>query len=73
MQKYEWIVCDGYAVFQSPLMMKTMGKSDCPHPLLHPLFLVIQNRKSLVIVVFDFNASLNFFSPLSPISLTVDL
>ena len=28
---HEWIVCDGCAVFQSPLM-KTIKKSDHEHP-----------------------------------------
>ena len=49
---HEWIVCDGCAVFQSPFMMKTMGKSDHEHPLLHALFLVL-HKSSFVSVVFD--------------------
>ena len=67
---HEWIVCDGCAVFQSPFMMKTMGKSDHEHPLLHALFLVL-HKLSSVSVVFDFNASLNDFVPVSPILLSV--
>lgn len=69
---HEWIDCDGCAVFQSPFLMKTMGRSDHEHPLLHASFLVFQKRSS-VSVVFDFNASLNDVFPLSPISLPVDL
>ena len=69
---HEWIVCDGCAVFQSPLMMKTMRKSDHEHPLLHAQFLVLQKRRS-VSAVFDFNASLSDVSPVSPILLPVDL
>ena len=69
---HEWIVCDGCAVFQSPFMMKTMGKSDHKHPLLYPPFLVLHNLSS-VSVVFDFNASLNDALPVSPILLSGDL
>ena len=68
---HEWIVCDGCAVFQSPFMMKTMGKSDHEHPLLHLSIIVLQNSSS-VSVVFDFNASLNDVAPVSPMSLSVD-
>ena len=69
---HEWIVCDGCAVFQSPFMMKTIGKSDHEHPLLHAPCLVLHKRSS-VSVVFDFNASVNNGLPLFPISLPVDL
>ena len=69
---HEWIVCDGCAVFQSPLMMKTMVKSDHEHPLLHVAFLALHNSSS-VSVVFDFNASHNDALPASPILLPVDL
>ena len=69
---HEWIVCDGCVVFQSSFMMKTMGKSDQTHPLLHATFLVL-HKSSFVSVVFDFNASLNDASPLSPIQFPVDL
>ena len=69
---HEWIVCDGCAVFQSPFMMKTMGKSDHEHPLLHMPFLVLYNASS-VSVVFDFNASLNDAHPLSIVQLPNDL
>ena len=69
---HEWIVCDGCAVFQSPFMMKTMGKSDQEHPLLHPPFLVFHNLSS-VSVVFDSNAPLNDVLPVSPILLSGDL
>ena len=62
---HEWIDCDGCAVFQSPFMMKTMGKSDHEHSLLHAPFLVLHNTSS-VSVVFDFNASLSDVAPLSP-------
>ena len=68
----EWIVCDGCAVFQSPSMMKTMGKSYHYHPLLHAPFLVL-HKSSSVSVVFDFNASLNDADPLSLRSLAFDL
>ena len=64
------IDCDECAVFQSPLMMKTMGKSDHEHPLLHVAFLALHNSSS-VSVVFDFNASLNDVAPVSPISFPV--
>ena len=69
---HEWIVCDGRAVFQSPFLMKTMGRSDHEHPLLHASFLVFQKRSS-VSVVFDFNASLSAVVPVSPMPLPVDL
>ena len=69
---HEWIVCDGCAVFQSPFMMKTMGKSDNEHPLLHPPFLVL-HQSSFVSVVFDFNAFLNDILPLFPKLFPVDL
>ena len=46
------------AVFQSPSMMKTMGKSDHKHSLLHAPFLALYNTSSAS-VVFDFSASLN--------------
>ena len=42
---HEWIVCDGYAVFQSPFMMKTMRKGDHENHLLHAPFFVIQKQK----------------------------
>ena len=58
------IVCDGCSVFQSPLMMKTMGKSDHEHPLLHPPLLVL-HQSNFVSVVFDFNASTNDALPAS--------
>ena len=67
---HEWIVCDGCAVFQSPFMMKTMGKSDHEHSLLHVPFLVFQ-ISSFVSVVFDFNASLNDAAPVSPMLLAI--
>ena len=67
-----WIVCDGCDVFQSPFMMKTIGKSDHSHSLLHAPFLVL-HKSSSVSVVFDFNASLNDALPASPILLPVDL
>ena len=66
------IVCDGCAVFQSPFMMKTMGKVTTNTLLLHVPFLVL-HQSSFVSVVFDFSASLNDVAPLSPILLTVDL
>ena len=66
------IDCDGCAVFQSPFMMKTMGKSDHEHPLLHAPFLVLHQMESSVSVVFDFNASLSDVAPVSPIVLSVD-
>ena len=69
---HEWIVCDGCAVFHSPFMMKTMGKSDHPHPLFYALFLVL-HQSSFVSVVFDFNAFLNDTLPLNPMPLSVDL
>ena len=69
---HEWIVCDGRAVFQSPFLMKTMGRSDHEHPLLHASFLVFQKRSS-VSVVFDFNASLNDAAPVSPMLLAIYL
>ena len=70
---HEWIDCDGCAVFQSPSMMKTMGKKVTTNTLLlHAPFLVL-HKSSAVSVVFDFNASLNDVFPLSPISLPVDL
>ena len=68
----EWIVCDGCAVFQSPSMMKTMGKSDHEHPLHLAPFLVF-HQSSFVSVVFDFNASMSDAIPLSPMFLPVDL
>ena len=68
---HEWIDCDGCAVFQSPSMMKTMGKSDHSHPLLHAPFLVL-HQSSFVSVVFDFNAFLNDILPLFPKLFPVD-
>ena len=65
------IVCDGCSVFQSPLMMKTMVKSDHEHPLLHVAFLALHNSSS-VSVVFDFNASLNDAFPVSLMLVAVD-
>ena len=62
---HEWIVCDGCAVFQSPFMMKTMGKSDHEHPLLYVPFFVF-HKSSSVSAVFNFNASLNDAVPVSP-------
>ena len=67
---HEWVVCDGCAVFQSPFMMKTMGKVTTNTLLLHAPFLVL-HKSSTVSVVFDFNASLNDVAPVSPISFPV--
>ena len=53
-------------------MMKTVVKSGHSHPLLRPPFLVL-HKSSTVSVVFDFNASTNDATPLSPIQLPVDL
>ena len=69
---HEWIACDGCVVFQSPFMMKTMGKNDHEHHLLHAPFLVL-HKSSTVSVVFDFNATLNDAAPASPMSLPADL
>ena len=69
---HEWIVCDGCAVFQSPFMMKTMGKVTTNTLLLHAPFLVFHQRSS-VSVVFDFNASPNDVAPVSPMSFTVNV
>ena len=69
---HEWIVCDGCAVFQSPFMMKTMGKTDHEHPFLRAQFILLQKRSS-VSVVLDFNASLNDALPVSPMPFPVDL
>ena len=67
---HDWIVCDGCAVFQSPFMMKTMGKmtTNTICSIVHYLHL-----KSVVSVVFDFNASLNDALPASPMLLSVEL
>ena len=70
---HEWIVCDGCAVFQSPFMMKTIGKSDHEHPLLHAQFLVLQKRERSVSAVFNFNASFSDVIPMSSMLLPVDL
>ena len=69
---HEWIVCDGCVVFQSPSMMKTMGKSDHERPLFHAPFLVLHNL-SFVSVVFDFNASINDTLPVCLILFPVDV
>ena len=70
---HEWIVCDWFAVFKSPFMMKTTGKSDHEHPLLHAPFLVLHQMESSVSVVFDFNTSVNDTLPVYPILFPVDL
>ena len=65
---HEWIVCDGRAVFQSPFMMKNhWEESGNSHPLLH-----VFHQKSVVSVVFDFNASLSGVEPVFPMQLSVD-
>ena len=69
---HEWIVCDECAVFQSLFLMKTMRKSDHEHPVLRPPFLVLHQMERLVSVVFDFNASLSDFAPVSPMWFPVD-
>ena len=63
----------GVLCFNHPFMMKTMGKSDHEHPLLHAPFLVLHQRERSVSVVFDFNASLSDALPVSPMLLPVDL
>ena len=70
---HELIACDGCAVFQSPFMMKTMGKVTTNTLLLHAPFLVLHQMESSVSVVFDFNASLRDVAPVSPMMLSVDL
>ena len=70
---HEWIACDGCAVFQSPSMMKTMGKSYHEHPLLYPLFLVFHEMESRVSAVFVFNASTNDALPVPQMLLPANL
>ena len=69
---HEWIVRDGCAVFQSPFMMKTMGKSDHEHPLLHPSFLAL-HKSSSASVAFDISAPLNDAIPANPMLFPVVL
>ena len=70
---HEWIDCDGCVVFQSSFMMKTMGKSDHSHPLLHAPFIVLHKMQRSVSVVFDSNASPNDALPVSKTLFPVDL
>ena len=69
---HEWIICDRCAVFQSPFMMKTMGKVTTNTLCSMQPFLALHQLSS-VSAVFNFNASLNDDFPAFPMPLSVDL